>query len=129
MREIDDILSLYTKAEYCGSRVTCKPPPTDTDLDVLVLTDHSLLEPIYTILTAKGWELGGSLPTSVRSEIHNDERFDSYTRGEVNIIITASEVFYDKFLLATNVSKFINLMDKDHRVALFQAIIYGIAPL
>lgn len=107
-----------------GSRETCSPPPTDTDCDMLVLVD-SLKEFVENCKTW-GWE-GGEVyadpdfkwpPTATN-------HFVSLRFEEVNLIVTSDDEFYDKFMLATHVCKTLNVMEKEHRKVVFQAILYG----
>ena len=102
------------KMEYVGSRVTCVPAPTDTDEDVLVLTDNVVR--FVNSCTKAGFKETGS---------YAGPAFYSLRQGEVNLIITDEEEFYDKFMLATHVCKFLNVLDKQHRITVFQAILYG----
>jgi predicted nucleotidyltransferase len=125
--QLEELKPLCLLAEYVGSRVTCDPPPTDTDLDILVLTfDETRL---HERLVGLGYEIGGSRINSEVDRTPPDLRFSSYTKDEVNIIMTSSKIFYDRFILATKVCKHINLKFKEHRIALFQAIVYGNAPI
>ena len=109
----------------CGSRVTCSPPPQDTDEDYLVLVPTAKLPQLFQDLKDSGWELGGS--ASNRDSAHLSG-FTSWTRGRFNLILTANPLFYAKFRLATGVSRALNIMDKRHRIVLFQAILYGQSP-
>ena len=102
------------KLEYVGSRVTCVPAPTDTDEDVLVLTDD--ITKFVNSCTKAGFKETGS---------YAGPAFYSLRQGEVNLIITDEEEFYDKFMLATHVCKSLNVLDKQHRIIVFQAILYG----
>ncbi len=101
-----------------GSRVTCNPPPTDTDADFLILLKADA--PLYLLdaaLTPAGWALGGTA--------QDDENFESYTRGEDNLLFTTSYVFYSRFIAATSVAKRLNVMEKSDRKSLFQAVLYS----
>jgi hypothetical protein len=102
------------KMDYVGSRVTCVPAPTDTDEDVLVLTDNVVK--FINSCTKAGFEETGS---------YAGPAFYSLRQGEVNLIITDEEEFYEKFMLATHVCKSLNVLDKQHRITVFQAILYG----
>lgn len=114
---MNPFLDKVVKMEYVGSRVTCNPPPTDTDEDVLLLTDD------LTMLIADCIEVGftrdgdhkASYPTS----------FVSLRNGTMNFIVTDDEEFYKKFMLATHVCKFLNVQGKLNRICVFQAILYG----
>lgn len=46
-------------------------------------------------------------------------------KGDVNLIVTQDNKFYDRFMAATSVAKRLNLLDKADRIALFQAVLYG----
>lgn len=84
---------------------------------------------IENMLTRTHWTVDGSLPSDqTRLNLLTTESFNSYKLNNVNVILTPSENFYDKFMLATKVSKALNLMYKAHRVILFQSILYGNAP-
>lgn len=111
-----------------GSRVTCNPAPTDTDADYLCMLhpkhhdnsggnfDH--------LMSQAGWRLGGSQPTD-EGAVDPHSVFWSYTKGEVNLIVTKSPIFFSRFMAATSVAKRLNLMVKADRIALFQAVLYG----
>jgi len=97
----------------CGSRVTCDPPPTDTDADYLIrVSDFAYGEELI--------ELGFMPESSAYSNT-----FKSYRRGILNLIVCKDVVFYEKHRLATHVCQRLNIMDKDHRIVVFQAILYG----
>ena len=111
-----------------GSRVTCSPPPVGTDCDWLVLLPPDSIGAFDEIAQSSGWELGGSAIPDEVNTLGPDAKFASYTQGEDNLIVTMSPVFHARFLLATAVAKRLNLLDKDARIVLFQAILYGTAP-
>lgn len=103
-----------------GSRVTCNPPPTDTDDDRLCLVDDVVQ--FVEAAQAEGFTQGGSghvvdEPLSFVSLKRDSDR--------MNLIVTTCATFYDAFVLATGLARRFNLMDKSDRIALFQAVIYG----
>lgn len=119
------------KFELVGSRITCNPAPTDTDQDVLVLADLNTwglhLEPL---LVTGGFEKGGSDCGDSAGYMGNTPlSFQSFTFGELNLIVTFDPEFYRRFMAATAVSKSLNLLDKTDRVMLFQAVLYGNGPV
>ena len=116
-------LSLVIKAVPVGSRVTCNPAPTNTDIDWLVLTTPNL--DLLEYLDALGWEWGGS---QIHGSSRKDSEFNSFKKDKFNLICTDDEDFYDKFVLASSVAKRLNLLEKSHRIILFQAILYGNEP-
>ena len=96
-----------------GSRVTCNPPPYDTDEDWLVLDlDRSVAD----LLSENGWEYGGSM--------QSEDTFGSYKLDDVNVICAFTKDEYDHFKLATDVCQHLNLLNKDDRIVLFEAIMY-----
>ena len=104
--------------EPVGSRVTCKPAPTDTDCDWLVLCAQEHVQNHFA-LQADGWEIGGS-------EVDDgDDLFESWTKGEDNLIITNNVKFFLAFVAATSVCKRFNLLNKPDRIAVFQAVLYS----
>jgi hypothetical protein len=120
---MNDIRAIARRFEPVGSRVTCTPPPTDTDEDFLVLIDEEKFGELYLNLMADGYELGGSVPLN-EVDVDPDERFSSFTLGTTNLIVTSSEIFFDRFMLATAEATAKNLMVKADRIALFQSILY-----
>ncbi len=61
----------YTSMTLVGSRVTCKPPPVNTDVDWLVLVDDP--SDLHNYLEQSGWELGGSDIPDESNETDEDE--------------------------------------------------------
>lgn len=97
-----------------GSRVTCNPPPTDTDEDWIVYDPEWGLA---SYLHDNEWEYGGS--------DNGNDGWKSYKKQYINVICICDLSEYTKFKLATSVAKELNLMEKHHRVVLFEAIMYG----
>lgn len=116
-------------AEFClsvtlvGSRVTCSPPPTDTDQDVLCLVRNDKIASLVGRLDGAGWVRGGS--NARNTNMGHVAGFDSYTKGDINLLLTADDNFHRRFLAATSVAKHLNLLVKADRIALFQAVLYG----
>lgn len=108
-----------------GSRVMCRPAPTDTDDDYVLLL-HGDLDMINLgfKLADDGWRLGGS------GAIHNHgvNVFQSWKKGELNVIITHNLEWFSKMRTATKVCAVLNEMDKARRIMIFQAVVYGEAP-
>ena len=114
---MNPFLDKVVKMEYVGSRITCNPPPTDTDEDVLLLTDD------LNMLVADCIEVGFTRDGDTRMSY--PEGFVSLRNGTMNFIVTDNEEFFDKFMLATFVCKSLNVLEKQHRITVFQAILYG----
>lgn len=104
-----------------GSRITCDPPPTDTDEDWLVIIKHPKLNDALSLLDKEGFKLDNP------NEHYRPEegRFNSWRKGETNLIVTRDWEFHRRFLAATHVAKNLNVMSKQDRVTLFQACLYG----
>lgn len=87
----------------CGSRVTCNPPPLNTDEDWLIFWDEAtgkeeVVSNLMQWLEDEDWEWDG-----------NSDHYQ--------------QVLDEGFLLF--VCQRMNVMDKDHRVMIFQAVLYG----
>ena len=117
---IDQVIEM----EYVGSRVTCNPAPTDTDEDILLLVDD--LEEVIVRCTNQGYVGGETYFDS--GAITKLPDFCSLRKGDMNLIVTSNKLFYDKFLLATSVCKKLNLLKKNDRITVFQAILYEKGP-
>jgi hypothetical protein len=108
---------VFIKVAETGSRFICNPPPMDTDQDYICLVKD--LRETDVLVTEEKYERGGS----IWPECENN--FFSYKRDDTNLIITESEEFFNKFVAATSVAKHLNLLNKEDRVHLFQAVLYG----
>lgn len=103
-----------------GSYEICDPPVTDTDRDFLVYQSRSNSMPFI--------DRGYSLPPSQEvgeypKEIERfGESFLSYTKGQVNLIVTSQSHYFHASILATRLCKKLNLLDKEDRIAVFRAI-------
>lgn len=111
-----------------GSRATCNPPPTNTDRDYLILlhgrvtmADFSRQMKIDGFKLDKGGTYMG--PESVPNR--EASPFYSFSKGDLNLIVTRSYIFRNKFWKATALAKQFNLMKKVDRITLFQYVLYG----
>lgn len=109
--------------EPCGSRVTCNPPPLDTDQDFLVVVPpgEKSVSNIVSELSHMGFHWEGN----VHYQMVAGDGFMSWRREDVNFIVTASDEFARKHRTATALCTRLNLMNKQDRIALFQAVLYG----
>lgn len=107
-----------------GSRVTCNPPPVDTDQDVLVLIAPEQGH-LFGELLSSGFDIDGSAVRDPSDHLAGDGTFQSFSKGDLNLIITQDPLFAQRFLAATSVAKKLNLLDKADRIDLFQAVLYG----
>lgn len=121
-----NLIKLFsTEFEPVGSRVTCNPPHMDTDIDYLILieTYDKCCELIQSLINI-GYELGGSRPFD-ENFANDDDGFSSLTYGNINLIVTNTKVFYDRFMDATKQAKELNIMNKADRILLFQKVLYN----
>jgi len=106
-----------------GSRVTCSPPPTDTDEDYLLLVENSFTA--AKNLEGIGFEYESD-PEKVEAYMRMNEGalhgFTSMRFGDINYIITDSPFMFERFLTATYIARELNLLEKKDRVMLFKAI-------
>lgn len=108
-----------------GSRVTCNPEPTGTDQDWIVLVDSHKWDEFSERLISCGWAIGGSNIPMEGNTLPEDKRFSSFVLQDDNIIATQSPDFYKRFLAATAVCANLNLLEKQDRIDLFQAVLYS----
>jgi hypothetical protein len=105
------------KFQATGSRYICNPPVTNTDEDYIVLINGSDAVQYLKSL--------GFVP-SINDDYNNmsKDRFVSFRRGDINLIVTSSAWFYNNFVKATELAKEFNLTDKKHRIMLFEALLF-----
>jgi len=125
MNHIKAMETYADKWSIVGSRVTCDPPVMDTDEDFLVYINDPVksLAFIDDFIAGNGWRFDGSAIFDY--EVGPDENFKSYSKDGVNLIVTRNEMFYKRFMAATSVAKYLNLLNKYDRIGLFQAVLYG----
>lgn len=90
-----------------GSAYTCNPPVTDTDEDWICYTD-----------TGEPWRIQEALEKDgfVTSEDQGDyPDCISYRKGNVNIVVVFEAELYYNWVKATEVCKYLNLMEKQDR--------------
>ena len=118
-----EVLESGTIIVPVGSRVTCSPPPMDTDEDFLLLVENMNDAALKLI------EIGFS--SHMTNEQFEDYKaltgatggkFTSLRLGDVNYIITESAFFFDRFLTATHICKTMNVMDKQHRILIVHGV-------
>jgi hypothetical protein len=113
---IIDLANLGKPYFRTGSREICKPAPQDTDVDfvVLDLTGDNSFE-----------HNGFTMTTEDRREEYGETDFETYRRGEVNLIVVHSWAAFKAWKAATAAAKQMNITDKEKRIALFQGVLYG----
>jgi hypothetical protein len=106
-----------------GSSYVCDPPVLDTDRDLVVyLAKHKWQDLVAAkdLCVAAGWELGGSVGNT------DTGPFCSLKKGKWNLIVTYNQPYFAKYVLATQVAKKLNLLNKPDRIMVFQAIINSV---
>ena len=107
-----------------GSRITCDPAPMDTDEDWLVVCPDSeeVVAKVTSYLAEEGFEWEGD--TQHYQQVCANG-FMSWRNGHLNFIITKNADFGKRHKAATEICRRLNLMMKDQRIMLFQAVLYG----
>jgi hypothetical protein len=118
-----EVLESGTIIVPVGSRVTCDPPPMDTDEDFLLLVKNV----DETVGKLKEIGFDSNMTTEQEREyaalkVTSGGRFRSLRFGDVNYIVTQSAFFFERFLTATHVCKMLNVMEKRHRILVFSAV-------
>jgi hypothetical protein len=122
-----EILNEITKAENeqwmpTGSKVICNPAPTDTDTDYVAVVDGvENLSYAVAILIRHGFK--ADMDDHYQDLM--EYSFISWKRNSDNIILTKNREFYDKHCVATQVCQKLNLLNKQDRIMVFQAVLYG----
>lgn len=116
---MDALIALGCNIRRVGSRVTCNPAPDNTDEDFLALVPFD----VTALMAADGFTQDGSPEFYTGND---NGGFRSFRKGEMNIITTDSIEFFELFLTATELAKRFNLLAKADRIALFQAVLYGV---
>ena len=99
-----------------GSAYVCDPPVTNTDEDYIILV-NSVGDSCEYLLRL------GFLHCSKYPNLA--EKFVALRKGTINFIITSDEVYYIRYVAATELAKKLNLTNKSDRINLFHVIIDG----
>lgn len=83
-----------------GSRYTCSPPVMNTDRDTLILVSDIPTAEAY--LLADGWSICGNGE-------YVDTYFKAYRKGEDNYVITSNAEYFNKYAIAAQVCKALNV--------------------
>lgn len=125
----DNIEDFCVACVPVGSRVTCNPPPMNTDQDVLcLLADVDALVDFEERLIKFEWEEESEKYGTLSSNFYSWRKDVPMSSDpipelvEYNLILTYKEEWFDKFLRATVACKKANAMTKKERVAIFDEI-------
>mgnify|MGYP003393553556 CR=1 FL=1 len=108
--------SLYTDIFKTGSSVICNPPVTTTDEDWMFLTKDMVEGTTYLI--ENDWVICG--------EEYSDKRGVNWLalrKDKLNYLLTDDEVYFEKFLEATEIATKLNLLNKSDRITLFNLVL------
>jgi len=114
---------LWDEIYQTGSSVICSPPVLDTDIDYVIYTNEETK--LDTFLKCEGFTK--TCPEEEDYDMES-EGFSCYRKDNLNLIVTTSSCWYNKWVLATQVAKKLNLRNKADRVMLFKAFLYEEAP-
>ena len=114
MKYIDNIQDFCIAVVPVGSRVTCNPPPMDTDQDLLCFCAEDDYDAFGQWLSKREWKYEDCY------RLHGE--FMSYRKEHWNVIATCDEKFFDNFMDATRSCKEKNLLKKEERIAEFDRI-------
>ena len=100
---------------YTGSAYICEPPVQDTDTDYLILCKPDARLKLVEELISKGYLL---------NSYQSEGQFVNMklTEQRIDLILIEDENYYNSFVYATEVAKFLNVEQKDARVSLFGLI-------
>ena len=105
---------LVIKSHPIGSRYTCNPPVMDTDRDTLCLVTN--VQDAEERLLKEGW-------TPCCNREYVDICFKAFRKGEDNYVVTSYEEFFERYLIAAEVSRALNLKEKADRIKVHAACI------
>lgn len=98
-----------------GSHYICNPPVTDTDIDIMLYVKD--LDQSFNLMI----NAGALCPND---GLYFEEIFKSFRSGKFNYLITDNILYFGDFKLATETAKKLNLLKKDDRISLFEAIVH-----
>lgn len=125
MSDVRALLKTFCEVEACGSRVTCFPPPKNTDADYLVFVSSGReddVSKVVNLLSGNGFTWEGA---SEHYQVVAGYNFMSWRKDDINFIVSASYDFVKRHRAATAICKRLNLLDKTDRIAVFKAVLYG----
>lgn len=120
-KELWPILLNFGNIYETGSRYTCNPPSQTSDWDYLLHCDKNKKADVEFFLAKEGFVAEGCEQYPYQDKYG----FVSYRKELVNFIVTTDDEFAELHCLATKVCKKLNLLKKEDRVTVFQAILYN----
>ena len=108
--------SLFVLIQPTGSKYICNPPVMNTDEDYFIWGFK--YEEIINYLVSVGYE-------PCCEQHYTDTKFTALRKGSLNLIIVHDKSEYEKCVMATNLAKRFNLVNKQDRVDLFELVRNG----
>ena len=108
-------LTDLTKVVPSGSYHICTPPVEDTDRDFFA----KFSQEVFDYLIDQGFQYNMNDDTY-------EEDFMSFRKDKINIILVRSGDDLRKIELATELCKLLNTQSKEHRLAVFNTVRYGV---
>lgn len=96
-----------------GSRYVCDPPVMDTDRDTLFLVND--IPKAEAALLAEGW-------TPCLNGEYFEVAFKAFRKGIDNYVITSQPRFFERYCLAAQVAKALNLQSKEDRIKVHETL-------
>lgn len=102
-----------------GSYFICSPPVLNTDIDFVIFTED--FDNFCEDLLKNGW-------SNCSGKEYPYVDFIAFKRREIsgvviNYIVTSKEEYYNKYVIATDTARALNLTKKVDRIALFQEVL------
>ena len=119
IKYIDIPNDLWEGIYQTGSSVICNPPVEDTDIDFIICTFQ--YKELNIFLNENGFTQ--SCQDNEEYDMES-EGFSCYRKDNINLIVTESKDWFNKWVLATKLAKRLNLLKKEDRIVLFKAILY-----
>lgn len=120
----------YLECLHTGSRVICNPPPVNTDDDYMFLVHEGHRGALEARLKSEGFIVTGidEYPNQRDPDDDNFGGFISFRKDDKNILLTESPEYFEKWSNATRLAQKLNLLKKEDRVALFEAVTRDVWP-
>lgn len=115
-KELGIPVELVKDSFYGGSRVICKPAPTDTDCDIVLFTSN--LDEFAERLT-EDWEAPVTVEENYVGE--HDATFRTFRSGEYNLMVFSNPQEFGAVKGTTALAKACNVLNKATRYSMFEA--------
>jgi len=102
----------------CGSRAVCDPPVFGTDVDFLIYSEALIVEK----LTKAKYEMVSLSVDYFQSPEKDWEKRTVWRKGVINLIVTQSEKFRDRWNISTHICRKYNLRQKSHRILVYETL-------